>query len=81
MAKAFIDIEAGGEAASLGHAEWLALLLEREASLRRDKQLSKRLHYAKLRQQACIEDIDYRTPRGLDRALLTANGSTTTPIF
>jgi hypothetical protein len=29
------------------------------------------LHYAKLRQQACVEDIDYRTPRGLDRALLT----------
>ena len=71
MAKAFIDIESGGEAASLGHAEWLALLLEREASLRRDKRLSKRLQYAKLRQQACIEDIDYRTPRGLDRALLT----------
>jgi DNA replication protein DnaC len=71
MAKAFADIEAGGEAASLGHAEWLALLLEREASLRRDKRLSKRLQYAKLRQQACIEDIDYRTPRGLDRGLLT----------
>src|SRR6266851_4219562 len=51
MAKAFVDIEAGGEAASLGHAEWLALLLEREASLRRDKRLSKRLQYAKLRQQ------------------------------
>ena len=32
MAKAFADIEAGGEAASLGHAEWLALLLRiREA--------------------------------------------------
>ena len=71
MAKAFADIAAGGEAASLGHAEWLALLLEREASLRRDKRLSKRLQYAKLRQQACVEDIDYRTPRGLDRSLLT----------
>ena len=43
MAKAFADIEAGGEAAGLGHTEWLALLLEREASLRRDKRLSKRL--------------------------------------
>jgi len=71
MAKALADIEAGGEAASLGHAEWLALLLDREASLRRDKRLSKRLQYAKLRQQACVEDIDYRTPRGLDRSLLT----------
>jgi DNA replication protein DnaC len=45
------------------------MLLEREASLRRDKRLSARLRYAKLRQQACVEDIDYRTPRGLDRAL------------
>ena len=52
-------------------AEQLAPLLEREASLPRDKRLSKRLHYAKLRQQACIEDIDYRTPRDLDRSLLT----------
>lgn len=69
MAKAFVDIEAGGEAASLGHAEWLALLLEREVSLRRDKRLTARLRYAKLRQQACVEDVDYRTPRGLDRAL------------
>ena len=50
MAKAFVDIQASGEAASLGHAEWLALLLEREASLRHDKRLSARLRYAKLRQ-------------------------------
>jgi|GEM_PF-1785503 len=71
MAEAFADIEAGGEAANLGHAEWLALLLECEVSLRRDKRLSKRLQYAKLRQQACAEDIDYRTPCGLDRSLLT----------
>ena len=69
MAKAFLDIEGAGEAASLGHAEWLALLLEREASLRRDKRLTVRLRHAKLRQQACIEDIDYRTQRGLDRSL------------
>ncbi len=69
MAKAFADIEAAGEAGSLGHAEWLALLLEREASLRHDKRLATRLRYAKLRQQACVEDIDYRTPRGLDRPL------------
>jgi DNA replication protein DnaC len=69
MAKAFADIEAAGDAKSLSHAEWLAVLLEREGSLRHDKRLATRLRYAKLRQQACVEDIDYRTPRGLDRAL------------
>src|ERR1700722_4374517 len=42
-ANAFAAMQAGGDAASLGHAEWLALLLEREASLRRDKRLSKPL--------------------------------------
>jgi DNA replication protein DnaC len=28
-----------------------------------------RLRYARLRHQACIEDVDYRAARGLDRAL------------
>lgn len=69
MAKAFTEIEASGEAASLERREWLGLLLDREVSLRRDKRLSARLRYAKLRQQACVEDVDYRSPRGLDRPL------------
>lgn len=69
MAKAFLDIEAAGEAQSLAHAEWLGLLLDREASFRRDKRLAARLRYAKLRQEASIEDVDYKSPRGLDRAL------------
>jgi DNA replication protein DnaC len=69
MAKAFVEIEAKSEANDLGHREWLGLLLDREASWRRDKRLIARLRYAKLRQQACVEDVDYRSPRGLDRAL------------
>ena len=36
---------------------------------RRDKRLAARLRYARLRQQASVEDVDYRAPRGLDRAL------------
>ncbi len=69
MAKAFAEIDAKSEAKDLGHREWLGLLLDREASWRRDKRLVARLRYAKLRQQACIEDVDYRSPRGLDRTL------------
>jgi DNA replication protein DnaC len=38
---------------------------------RDSKRLKTRLHTAKLRQAACIEAIDYRQPRGLDKALLT----------
>jgi DNA replication protein DnaC len=69
MAKAFADIAASGEAAAMGHAEWLGLLLDREATERYDKKLTRRLGSARLRQQACVEDVDYRSPRGLDRAL------------
>ena len=47
----------------------LGLLLAREASWRQDKRFAARLRYAKLRQQACAEDVDYRSPRGLDRPL------------
>jgi DNA replication protein DnaC len=69
MAKAFVEISAADEANGLGHHEWLGLLLDREVSWRRDKRLSARLRVARLRQQASIEDVDYRSPRGLDRAL------------
>ena len=70
MAKAFVEVAASGEAGGLSHPEWLGLLLDREASLRQDKRLAARLRVAKLRQQACVEDIDYRSPRGLDRAMM-----------
>ena len=70
MAKAFNDLVANPEADTLGHGDWLALLLDREAVHRQDKRLGSRLLHAKLRHQAAPEDIDYRAARGLDRALL-----------
>jgi len=69
MAKAFAEIEASDEAANLTHPEWLALLLDREVSHRRDRRLMARLRYARLRHQASVEDVDYRAARGLDRVL------------
>ena len=69
MAQAFAELEASDETATLTHADWFGLLLDRELTHRRDKRLAARLRYAKLRQQASVEDVDYRAPRGLDRAL------------
>ena len=69
MAKAFSEIEASSEGATLTHPEWLGLLLDREVTYRHDKRLRARLRYARLRHQAAIEDIDYRATRGLDRVL------------
>ncbi len=51
------------------HSEWLALLLEHEATLRRQKRFETRARAAKLQQSASIEDVDYRAARGLNRAL------------
>src|SRR6266849_2708103 len=69
MARAFAELEASGEGATLTHADWLGLLLDREVTHRRDKRLAARLRYARLRHHAVVEDVDYRAPRGLDRAL------------
>ena len=69
MAKAFGEAATSGEAAALTHPEWLGLLLDREMTYRHDKKLTARLRYAHLRQQAAVEDVDYRAARGLDRAL------------
>lgn len=72
MARAFGELIENAEAASLGHADWLALLLDRETIHRQDKRLGARLRHARLRHNAVPEDIDYRARRGLDRGLLSA---------
>jgi DNA replication protein DnaC len=69
MARAFTELQANPQSTELSHAEWLSLLLDREATERYDRRLRARLRFARLRQHAVIEDVDYRAPRGLDRAL------------
>jgi DNA replication protein DnaC len=54
----------------LSFDERLGLLLEHEMTVRANRRLQYRLQKAKLRQAACIEDIDYRHPRGLDKLLV-----------
>jgi DNA replication protein DnaC len=54
----------------LSFDERLGLMLEHEMTVRADRRLQYRLQKAKLRQPACVEDIDYRQPRGLDKVLM-----------
>lgn len=56
----------------LSFTERLALLVDHQWSCRQNQALTRRLRNAKLRINACLEDIDYRTPRGLDRSVLRA---------
>ncbi len=55
---------------SMTFEERLGLLVDREAVVREDRRLQTRLRKAKLRQTACVEDIDFRQPRGLDKSLV-----------
>jgi DNA replication protein DnaC len=72
MARGFAELEANPQSANLSHAEWLGLLLDREATERYERRLRARLRYARLRHQASVEDVDYRAARGLDRSLFQA---------
>jgi DNA replication protein DnaC len=63
MAQAFAELETSDETAALTHADWLGLLVDRELTHRRDKRLAARLRYARLRQPASVEDVDYRPGR------------------
>jgi len=69
MADAFTELQNTPGAADLPREDWLGLLVDREATSRDNKRLSRRLRDAKLRQAAVVEDTDFRTPRGLDRGL------------
>src|ERR671932_110603 len=69
MAEALLELQNMPEAAELPHADWLGLLIDREATARDNRRLARRLQVAKLRQAAVVENVDLRTPRGLHRAL------------
>jgi DNA replication protein DnaC len=56
--------------ADLSFEERFAMLVDQQWNWRQNRALQRRLHNAKLRGQACAEDLDWRTPRGLDRAML-----------
>jgi DNA replication protein DnaC len=69
MAKALEEQRRQPDIAALAFEERLALLVDREATERDNKRLVRRLRFASLRQNAVVEDIDTKAPRGLDRAL------------
>jgi DNA replication protein DnaC len=71
MAEALVELAAQDVADDMSHAEWLGLLIDRETANRTTKRFKTRLRAAKLRHiGAAIEDIDYRSPRKLDKALV-----------
>lgn len=58
------------EIKNLNFEERLALLVDMEITSRDNRRLQSRLKKAQLKNSASMEDIDYQTPRGLDKSLL-----------
>ena len=67
MAAALDEQRGLPDLATLTFEERLALLLEREQSVRHDRRLTRLLQLARLRYAACVEDVNFRTKRGLER--------------
>jgi len=71
MVKALTEQMSLPDIEQLSFEERLGLLVDRELTERHDRRLTSRLRKARLKQAACIEDIDYRHRRGLDKSLFT----------
>src|SRR6516162_2392465 len=74
MVETWRSFEQDDNTAALSFEEKLALMVDRLWTRRQTLALERRLRYAKLRNNACVEDIDFRKSRGLDRNLIRSLG-------
>lgn len=72
MVEAWRGFEQDENAHTLSFEDKLSLMVDRLWTHRQNVALERRLRYAKLRGNACVEDIDYRAARGLNRATMQA---------
>jgi len=75
MAKAFEEQLNMADIGELSFEERLGLLIDREQTVKENRQVQTRLRKARLGQAACVEDLDLRTQRGMDRSLLASLAS------
>ena len=70
MAQALEQQMTGGDSTARSFEDRLGLLIQHEITDRASYRLVQRLRWAKLPQNACLEDLDTRTARGVDPAVL-----------
>ena len=74
MADAAREQIANPAASSLSFEDRLGMLVDRQWDIKESRGLTRRLQTAKLKAQAAIEDIDFLTHRGLDKAAILSLG-------
>jgi DNA replication protein DnaC len=70
MAEAFREQQESADLQRLNFEERLGLLIDRQWNWRQNRALERRLRNGRLQGPCCVEDIDYRTSRGLDRQVV-----------
>ncbi|MCD6357784.1 MAG: IS21-like element helper ATPase IstB [Thermoproteales archaeon] len=70
MAEAFKEQILQPDLAQMSFEERFALLVERHWTWKEDRRMKRLLSLAKLKINACIEDLDYRAPRGLQKSVI-----------
>jgi len=70
MADGFKDQMNQPNIQDLSFEERFALLVDRQCTYKENRKMKRLLHNAKLKINACIEDIDYKTPRGIDKSVI-----------
>jgi DNA replication protein DnaC len=70
MADAFTQQREDPQNNQLSFEERFGLLVDRQWNWRQNRALERRLRDARLQGPACMEDIDYRAARGLDKAVV-----------
>src|SRR3954454_3548630 len=70
MAEALKAQQQDPAATELSFGERLAMLVDQQWNWRENQALDRRMKAAKLRGGACIEDIDFRASRGLDKSVI-----------
>ncbi len=70
MAHALTEQQASSNYTELAFEDRLGLLVDHETQVRANRRLERNLRTAKLRASACVEDIDFRAPRGIDRSVV-----------
>src|SRR6267142_1219011 len=70
MADAFTQQQEDPQSTQLSFEERFALLVDRQWNWRQNRALERRLRDGRLQGPACIEDIDFRVVRGLDKQVI-----------
>lgn len=70
MADAFTQQQEDPQTRQLSFEERFALLVDRQWGWRQNRALERRLRDARLQGPACMEDIDFRAARGLDKQVV-----------